>query len=284
MPELPEVESTRRILLPHLLGQRVTRVEVRRRDVIAGPKRPRDLLEGREIADLRRRGKQLALVGPGGRPGVIVQLGMTGSLTLAGPADRLARDPHVHVVWELGTGETFRFRDVRRFGGLRTFPDLRTLERERWSRLGEDALSISPARLHEKLGRTKRALKAALLDQQLVAGLGNIYVDELLFACRLSPLMPAFEVTRPQAGQLTRQMKRILRAAIDSGGSTVRDFVGGGGAPGAFQLTHQVYGRAGLPCRLCGAELTATRIIGRTSVFCPDCQPLPRGKPAGNPQ
>jgi len=161
---------------------------------------------------------------------------------------------------------------VRRFGGVWTFPDRAALAAERWHRLGPDALAVRPAELNAGLGRTGRPIKAALLDQQVVAGLGNIYVDELLFAARLAPHARADGLDLPAVQRLVRQMRRLLRRAIDAGGSTFRDYVDAAGEAGRFQQSHRVYGRAGLGCRRCGRPLGSTLVAGRTTVWCPRCQ------------
>lgn len=196
--------------------------------------------------------------------------------------------PHTHIVWRLsgdiddaggGTGDEtggggeLHFRDPRRFGGVWPFASSDDLLTRRWRHLGTDALAIQPRRLHAALQRTRRAIKAALLDQHVIAGLGNIYVDETLFRCRLHPLTPADELTLPTVQRLVASMRRVLRAAIAAGGSSLRDYVDGNGAAGGFQHRHQVYGRAEQPCRRCRDPLAAALIAGRTTVFCPTCQP-----------
>lgn len=192
------------------------------------------------------------------------------------PLDYLATcpDPHTHVVWQLAGGGALWFRDVRRFGGLWTFSDPAALAAGRWARLGPDALTVQPRALHRRLSRTGRAIKAALLDQNLIAGLGNIYVDELLFAAGVAPSARADALDLPAVQRLVRQMRRLLRRAIAAGGSTFRDYVDASGEAGGFQTRHRVYGRAGLPCRRCRGPLAATIVAGRTTVSCPRCQGL----------
>jgi formamidopyrimidine-DNA glycosylase len=279
VPELPEVEALRRSLVDRLLGRTVTAVHVARRDVIAGPSDDSALLVGRPIAELRRHGKQLALIGQPHRspygPAVCIHLGMSGSVTHTTAPTRPPR-PHTHVTWTLDDGSQLRFADARRFGGLWTFPDRPTLERDRWARLGPDALRITPRKLARGLSGTSRALKAALLDQTLLAGLGNIYVDELLFRQRLHPLTPAPVVGGDPARvrRLVHTMRRLLRTAADRGGSSLRDYINGQGLAGQYQRAHRVYGRAGLPCTRCRAPLAADLVAGRTTVWCPSCQLL----------
>ena len=276
MPELPEVQNVRLGLLNTVVGQTVIRVSLRRPDVVCGKKRPTDLLCGRGITQVDRLGKQLALVaerdGAGCEACVCIHLGMSGSLRYYPPQESLRPDRHIHMVWYLANGGRLAFRDPRRFGGLWTFASTQKLIEQRWSHLGPDALTITPARLHAKLLKTRRAIKAALLDQEVLAGLGNIYVDELLFACRVSPLRPACEVDRTQVRRMVGRMRRLLDNAIRSGGSTLRDYVNAQGRPGGFQNSHKVYGRSGQPCTRCNRLLSSETISGRTTVYCGQCQ------------
>ncbi len=266
MPELPEVETVRRGVEAAALGQVIQAVRVKRRDVVQG--RPQ-AMAGHRLSAALRHGKQLALVTDAG-PLACVHLGMSGSLCVE-PAST-PRAKHTHLVWVLANGQELRFRDPRRFGGVACFADRQALHKVRWHALGPDATTITPADLHRRLNATRRVLKAALLDQNLVAGLGNIYVDELLFAARLSPLMPGCAVDRSQAKRLVARMRPLLARAVKAGGSSLRDYVGADGASGAFQNNHQVYGRGGLPCPRCGQDLSAMAIAQRTSVWCGGCQ------------
>jgi len=280
MPELPEVENVCIGLNRSVVGQTVARVSVRRADVVRGLCRPRNLLRGQAIQRIDRLGKQFALVGKrsvggeaSGSPAcVCIHLGMTGSLRFYPSGQRLKPDNHTHIVWQLEGGGKMAFRDPRRFGGLWTFDSVASLEASRWSKLGEDALTITPGKLHAGLTTTRRAIKAALLDQAVVAGLGNIYVDELLFGCGISPLRPGSEVSRPDSRLLVRRMRALLAKAIRLGGSTLRDYVNATGQSGGFQGQHQVYGRSGETCNICGKALVSTTIAGRTTVYCPGCQ------------
>lgn len=280
MPELPEVENVCLGLTKTVVGRTVTRVSVRRADVVRGPRKPASLLRDRAIQRIDRLGKQLALVGGAGgtglaenvQPCVCVHLGMTGSLRFHPTGQAPKPDLHTHIIWLLSDGGRLAFRDPRRFGGLWTFDSVDALHDTRWSKLGDDALTITPRRLHAGLSRTRRALKAALLDQAVVAGLGNIYVDELLFACGLSPLRPGSSVSLEESQVLVRRMRVLLKRAIRLGGSTLRDYVDASGRSGGFQLQHTVYGRSGLMCTACGQELESITVAGRTTVYCGVCQ------------
>ncbi len=274
MPELPEVETVRRALATVLPGRQVRRVSLRFPDIVhAGLRSPRALLQGAQLAELRRHGKQLALLATDGRV-LHVHLGMTGAWSHLPADDNEKLWPHSHVLWHLDDGSRLVFSDPRRFGGVWTFPDLAALEAARWCKLGPDALVITPVQLHAGLQRTQRDLKAALLDQTLVAGLGNIYTDELLFGCRLHPRTPACSVDLPTVRLMVTRMRRLLKRAIAKGGSSVRDYVDSMGREGWFQIEHHVYGRAGQPCSSCGNSLSSTQVGGRTTVWCDQCQVL----------
>lgn len=268
MPELPEVETIRRALADALVGRRVTRARVHRPDVLRGP---RTLLQNQRITHVLRLGKQLALVGDAGHT-VCIHLGMSGSLRLTPPRTDPPPHDHIHLRWLLDDGSQLRFRDPRRFGGVWSFAQESALWHARWDRLGPDALDITPAELRRRLSMTRRAVKAALLDQHLVAGLGNIYVDELLFAVKLHPLRPADGLAPADPARLVRAMRRILGQAVDAGGTTLRDYVDASGNPGGFQKRHRVYGRADQPCHRCKTKVMTMVIAGRTTAFCPGCQ------------
>ena len=273
MPELPEVENVRLGLVHTVVGQRIVGVTIRRADVVEGLCNPAGLLRGQTIARIDRLGKQLALVADtSDEPCVCVHLGMTGSLRYYPAEQMLKPDAHTHVTWRLENGGHLAFRDPRRFGGLWIFPSVSALQATRWSRLGEDALAIAPGRLHAQLKRTRRPTKSALLDQAVVAGLGNIYVDELLYGCRISPLRPACDLTLPEVRGLVGRMRRLLNRAVRAGGSTLRDYVDVGGRSGGYQLQHKVYGRSGEACLRCDRPLCTTTASGRTTVYCGSCQ------------
>ncbi len=209
---------------------------------------------------------------------ICVHLGMTGSLIHSARCDdeheRADFAPHAHLIWRLDDDTQLVFDDPRRFGGVWTFASLDQLVRARWSQIGPDALTIAPGDLHTRLQHTSRGLKAALLDQSVVAGLGNIYVDELLFACGLHPRCPARRLPLNIVQPLVEQMRSLLHAAIRAGGSSLRDYVDGTGQAGDFQNSHQVYGRGGAPCVRCRRPLTSATIAGRTTVFCRSCQSM----------
>lgn len=292
MPELPEVACVGLSLERLLVGRRVEAVRVSRPGVITGSRGDRALLVGDKVSRVSRHGKQLAIVGSGGGC-VCVHLGMSGQLCVMGKGQaattkRRTTPPsgsgldaavpaHTHVLWRLDGGLGLRFTDPRRFGGLWTFVDEAALVAKRWSRLGPDALSIGPRELSHALSKTRRSLKAALLDQSLIAGLGNIYVDELLFNAKLHPLLPGNELDPAHLPGVVRRMRTLLHGAIARGGSSLRDYVDGDGQQGSQQMRHRVYGRGGLVCkrRGCGAVIHSEQVAGRTTAWCPSCQRLP---------
>jgi formamidopyrimidine-DNA glycosylase len=238
---------------------------------------PADLLEGAIIADTRRRGKQLAIIGDSGRV-LVVQLGMTGHLEFAPDAD--GNDlPHTHAEWLLDENSRLVFRDARRFGSLRIFRSIADLEAH-WRSLGPDALTIKPTQLAVALVNSRRPVKAALLDQSLLAGVGNIYADEALFRAGIHPAAGTSGLTRAQTDRLTSAIRAVLRSAIRAGGSTLRDYADSNGRPGSYKAAHRVYGRGGLPCTICGGTLSSTVLAQRTTVWCPTCQPRSRGAAA----
>lgn len=276
MPELPEVECVRRTLEPRLVGAVVESARLRRRDVLAQPPgqpgAPREalLLAGGRVVNLRRHGKQLAIVTHDGRT-CIVQLGMTGSLRWS--SEPLARGSltHVHCVWTLESGRGFFwFVDPRRFGGLTSLRE-ESLATQ-WAALGPDALTISGSHLHQALARSRRPIKAALLDQHALAGVGNIYADEALFLARLLPHTTCRSLSAATWNRLAHAIRAVLAEAVLAGGSTLRDYRDGEGNPGLYQARHSVYGRAGMPCPSCGATLAGGLLAQRATVWCPACQ------------
>jgi formamidopyrimidine-DNA glycosylase len=282
VPELPEIAHLKRTLEPLLRRAVVRRVSLVRPDVLRNIDHPehrgriarRTLLHGQRIANLLRHGKELALLSDSGRI-LCVHLGMTGSLRVC-PAGRALRPTdHVHCIWTIrgGRGDgRLVFRDPRRFGGLWAFADFAALHETRWSRLGPDALTVGARTLWARLARTRRAVKAALLDQKVLAGIGNIYADESLFGAGIHPMTPACTLAPPRAGRLAREIRGVLRRAIAAGGSTIRDYRDGRGEAGGFSPLHRVYGRGGLPCLQCRATLRSMRVSQRTTVYCPRCQ------------
>jgi formamidopyrimidine-DNA glycosylase len=281
MPELPEAESIRVALAELAVGATVASVACRRREVtrLHGRSASRCLLAGAALASIHRHGKQLAIVGAGrrGESGAIrIRLGMSGQLLLAEGRPRFAA--HEHVRWNLvfpdGRHRQLRFIDPRRFGGIETFPDLESLRRACWSGLGPDAASIDAATLHAACLRSRRPIKSLLLDQAVLAGVGNIYADESLHRAGIHPETPAAALDPSLAAALAEAVRAVLAAAILAGGSTLRDHRHPLGDLGAFQHAHRVYGRSGSPCPACGTPIERITLSGRGTHFCPACQPI----------
>lgn len=270
VPELPEVESTRRSLLP-IVGGRAVGVDLRRRDIVEGPRDPASLLVGSRVVALHRHGKQLAIEGE--HAVVLVHLGMTGRLEfspkLTGSTPVIAL--HTHVRWTLDSG-VLTFRDPRRFGGLWTLPSMNEV-RARWAMLGPDALAVTGDELTSAMRTTRRTIKSALLDQALVAGVGNIYADEALFRASIRPTRSAQRIPAACIETLATVIHDVLNESIGSGGSTLRDYRDASGRVGQFQSRHRVYGRGGEPCLTCGTRLTQCVVAQRTTVYCRRCQP-----------
>jgi formamidopyrimidine-DNA glycosylase len=269
MPELPEVETTRRGLAPHLDGRRIVAVTLRRPDLrwpIPGEV-PR-LLPGQPITGLRRRAKYLLLdTAPGS---ALLHLGMSGSLRVL-PADTPVTT-HDHVDLALDSGRVLRFNDPRRFGCLLWQPAGTT--HALLQGLGPEPLSdaFDGAYLHAlSRGRTA-SVKTFLMDQAVVVGVGNIYAAESLFRAGIAPGRAAGRVSRAHYEALAAAVKAILAHAIRRGGTTLRDFISPDGTPGYFEQELFVYGREGEPCKVCGQPLRGRRLGNRATAWCRTCQ------------
>ncbi|GGO88795.1 formamidopyrimidine-DNA glycosylase [Marinobacterium nitratireducens] len=269
MPELPEVETTRRGVAPYLEGHRVESVVVRQ-PRLRWPVPPdlAELLAGQRPREVARRGKYL-LIGFG-HGTVLVHLGMSGSLRLVPRDQPPGRHDHLDLV--LDSGLALRLTDPRRFGAVL------------WQSPGEVhqlLASLGPEPLSENFdaGCLQRAckgrrspIKQLIMDSKVVVGVGNIYANEALFAAGIHPKRAAGRISPQRLERLVVEIKTVLARAIEQGGTTLRDFVGGDGKPGYFSQQLMVYGRAGEPCVRCGAPLREIRLGQRSTVFCADCQ------------
>ena len=268
MPELPEVETTRRGLLPHLQGRRIQGVLLRRPDLRWPiPPEVAHQLPGQRIEDIRRRAKYLLLDTAAGS--ALLHLGMSGSLRVL-PADTPPR-AHDHVDVDLGA-TVLRFNDPRRFGCLLWQPPGQT--HPLLAGLGPEPLSdaFDGDYLYQRSRGRSAPIKAFLMDQAVVVGVGNIYAAEALFQAGISPLRPAGRVSRDRYRALADAVRAILAYAITRGGTTLRDFLSPDGAPGYFEQELAVYGRGGAACQRCGGALRQAAIGQRASVWCPRCQ------------
>ncbi len=234
------------------------------------PAGPRDLLAGARIVDLDRRGKRLAIVADDGRA-LVVHLGMSGQLRLVAPGEIPTDRTHIHARWDVDDGSTMYFRDPRRFGGLWTFPTPTALAAH-FADLGPDALHARWNNLAGAAAHSRRAIKAVLLDQRVLAGVGNIYADEALFRARIRPTRRASGLKTAEWGRLAAAVRQTLAGAIRAGGSTLRDYRDAAGNSGRAQQRHAVYGRAGKPCLVCKGRLKSVTLAQRTTVFCTNCQ------------
>lgn len=269
MPELPEVETTRRGLAPHLEGRTVAKVLLRRPDLRWPiPHEVEALLPGQRIAAVRRRAKYLLLDTQAGS--ALLHLGMSGSLRVL-PETTPPR-PHDHIDFDLDDGNALRLHDPRRFGCVlwqapgETHPLLAGLGPEPLADAFDGDYLFAASR-----GR-KAPVKTFLMDQAVVVGVGNIYAAEALFAAGISPLRPAGNVSRERYAVLVNVVKAILIQAIERGGTTLRDFTRPDGAPGYFAQELQVYGRGSQPCPRCGRSLVQASIGQRATVWCRHCQ------------
>jgi formamidopyrimidine-DNA glycosylase len=272
MPELPEVEVIRRGLVPLLVGRRFLAVKV-------GPKRlrqqssPRELrrwLQGRRLDNLRRRGKYLRFNLEDGVT-LLIHLGMTGRLLVGPPAAPPL--PHVHLVFQLEGGLDLFFQDSRRFGQVLVYPP--GVDPAPLAQVGVEPFSrkVTPDWLLEQARDRSRPIKNFLLDARVLAGIGNIYACEILMAAGLHPATPVGRLTREDWDRVLTETRRILRHAIKKGGTTVANYLNSKGETGLFQLKLLVYGRAGQPCPRCGTTIVRLVQAGRSTFFCPVCQP-----------
>lgn len=293
MPELPEVETIRRGLLPQLAGRAIVNVATGDRKIFQSP--PEDLigkLPGAKVRTVGRRGKYLIF--DLGRLQLVIHLGMTGQLTLRNPeepdspgflrhpATQLQRarqhppDRHTHLQLQFDDGCTLCLRDPRKFGKVLLFDAAGGgLETFLAARLGLEPFSDEylPAAFLLRLGSRSASIKSVLLDQHVVAGVGNIYADEALFAAGIHPLRRAHRLRRQEKLRLFDTIRRVLELGIQFGGTTLRDYIDSDGQSGGFQDELRVYGRPGEPCRRCGTPIVKIYVAQRGTHFCPICQP-----------
>lgn len=280
MPELPEVETIARTLAPAALGRTIAGIDLLYRPLLrTGSRGTLAALAGRRVLEIRRRGKMLLISCEGGRT-LVFHLKMTGQFLFAPMSD--PRDKHTRLIIRFADGrDELRFRDVRKFGFVLCLEGEPESSCGELACLGPEPLEISLSGFAGLLKTRKGRIKSLLLDQTRIAGIGNIYADEMLFDARIHPVTPASSLRRPAVERLYQSMRKILASAIEAGGSTVQDYQDAAGNPGSFQLEHKVYDRTGEPCVACGTPLRMTRIGGRSSHFCPRCQ-RPKARRASN--
>jgi formamidopyrimidine-DNA glycosylase len=280
MPELPEVETVRRGLEPHLNGQRIAAITLRRKDLrVPFPKDLQARIEGRRIERLSRRAKYLLLECEGGEI-VILHLGMSGQVIVTPDINAYSPKKHDHMIVKLESGAGFVFNDARRFGMV-MLDTAETLHvHPAFAGMGPEPLGnyFSGPVLRMRLSARKTALKLALLDQRVVAGIGNIYASEALHQARLSPFANSASITMPEAERLTAAIRDVLTRAIEAGGSSLKDYRTADGELGYFQHSFRVYDRDGTPCpHGCvrrGKPVPVQKMVqgARATYFCPACQ------------
>lgn len=301
MPELPEVETVVRGLQAHLPGRKIVEVRFGKTDFVVEPEAIASGLAGRKISGVRRFGKfllvecdaaeaangrdakaggvmkgaaEVATKGAEEKDALLIHLGMTGQLTISAASAPVA--PHTHVFFALDDGRELRYTDIRRFGQMQL---LRNGDRERvLGSLGLDPLEASEAEFAGRFGGRHARVKALLLDQHVLRGVGNIYADESLWRAHVHPMRTGDSLRTEEMRALYRALQATLREAIRLRGSSVSDYVDAEGAPGEFQLRHRVYQREGKKCFRCGAAIRRAIVAGRSSHFCPGCQHAPRKK------
>jgi formamidopyrimidine-DNA glycosylase len=294
MPELPEVETVANGVNERIRGERIEAVWLgsKPEPFKTAPAAMEAAMTGASIAAVRRVGKHIVFdldrrgpggegePGAGGAPQWIVHLGMTGRLLVV---DReVPRPPHTHAVLSLSSGRELRFVDARRFGRLAIYPEPKlegqgsataaVAESTGFQGPGREPLTISLDEFVALFQGRRLAIKAALLNQHLLHGVGNIYADESLFRAGIRPSTPAGRISRTRLARLHAALHSVLRAAIQLGGSSVSDYVDAAGVRGFFQLEHRVYGKEGEPCTVCSTPIRRTILAGRSTHACPVCQ------------
>jgi formamidopyrimidine-DNA glycosylase len=282
MPELPEVETVRRGLAPVMEGVVIIRADVNRPDLRwPFPERMAERLTGQRVERLRRRSKYILADLSSGET-LLIHLGMSGRMLISGDPlgkfvhDHPAAEKHDHVVFHMANGARVTFNDPRRFGAMDLMETARAVDHKLLAVLGPEPLGndFHEAILVNAFKGRNTPVKSALLDQRIVAGLGNIYVCETLFRAGISPLRKAGRIAAPRVAAMVPIIRKVLEEAIEAGGSSLRDFRQADGELGYFQHSFDVYGREGEPCRGAGCTSTISRVVqsGRSSFYCPSCQ------------
>ena len=277
MPELPEVETVARGLRVVLPGRRILGVRLGKTDFIDDPAALEQMLPGTSIAGVRRHGKFLvidlaAANGNAGAMALLIHLGMTGQLVTA-PAQAPA-PPHTHVFIALDDGRELRYTDIRRFGRMQILSN--GDDASALAKLGLDPLEATEAEFTGRIGGRRARIKALLLDQHVLRGIGNIYTDEGLWRARIHPKRLGANLKPAELRRLHRAVRDVLNEAIRLRGSSVSDYVDAEGQRGEFQLRHRVYQREGKKCFRCKTPIRRAIVAGRSSYFCPHCQRAPR--------
>lgn len=273
MPELPEVETTRRGIIPHLIEQTVAQVIIRAPKLRWPiPKSIAKNLPGQTVRSIERRAKYLLVNFDSGT--LIIHLGMSGRLQTLTAVTAAKKHDHVDIIFNNGT--CLRYTDPRRFGCI-LWTDTPPLQHKLLQDLGPEpfATEFTGKYLHQQALKKKVAVKNYIMDSKIVVGVGNIYANEAMFAALIDPRTPANKLTVEQFALIAKHIKRILKLAIQQGGTTLKDFLDSSGKPGYFSQKLQVYGRTKLPCFRCQSSIESAQIGQRNTFFCPKCQILP---------
>lgn len=275
MPELPEVETIRQALDNHLPGKRIKRILVRdaRLRWPVDETRLKQLVVGEQVVAVRRRAKYL-LIGLKQESTLIIHLGMSGRLLLL--SESLPFEKHDHIIFHFDDKKELRFRDPRRFGLIDAIPPDGIATYPRLVNLGVEPLAsdTSAEKLFAKAQNLKKPIKNLLMDSNFIVGVGNIYANEALFHAGIHPGMPSNQISIDDWQRLFNAIQKVLKEAIRKGGTTLNDFVDSNGETGYFQLLLAVYGKEGQKCSNCGAQIEKFVQVGRSTFFCPVCQPL----------
>jgi formamidopyrimidine-DNA glycosylase len=271
MPELPEVETTKRGIAPHLIGHSVAEIIIRRSDLRLPIPDSLAEIAGFQVLDVQRRAKYL-IIAVENAQNVIIHLGMSGSLRVVHPDDPFRK--HDHVAFTMSSGKQMRYHDPRRFGMVLHVAGGNVMEHPLFQELGPEPLdkSFSANPLFTSLRQVRRPIKTVLMDPRVVVGVGNIYASESLFHARIRPTVSACNLSRFRIEKLVKAVKEVLARSIEQGGTTLRDFVRENGEPGYFRQELFVYERAGQPCRICGTSIEKSVQAQRSTYDCPKCQ------------
>jgi formamidopyrimidine-DNA glycosylase len=285
MPELPEVETVARGLQRSVAGRRILSVRLGKTDFIDDPAAVEQHVPGRQIEAVERYGKFMLLRlsartsvsldsgnGDGEGASLLVHLGMTGQLAPCAAAQPRAK--HTHVWFGLDDGRELRYTDPRRFGRMAYLT--RALLAEELTAFGADPLLVSAEEFASRIRSRNARIKALLLDQSVLRGVGNIYADESLWRARIHPARRGAELNKKQTATLHKVLQDVLQKAILARGSSISDFLDAEGQPGEYQRHHRAYGREGKRCYRCGSAIRRVTVAGRSSYFCPKCQAAPR--------
>jgi formamidopyrimidine-DNA glycosylase len=277
MPELPEVETVVRSLQGVLPGRRILNVRLGKTDFIEDPAALERDLPGSRVGSVRRHGKFIVVKlessnGAASAGSLLIHLGMTGQILVGPPEAPIA--PHTHVFFALDDGREFRYVDIRRFGKMRMLSG--DSSEAPLEKLGLDPLEATEAQFIALVKSRRARIKALLLDQTVLRGMGNIYTDESLWRARIHPMRIGVNLKEAELKRLYRAFREILKEAIRLKGSSISDYVDSEGNPGEFQLKHRVYQRLGKKCFRGDGVIRRAIVAGRSSYFCPACQPAPR--------